>query len=254
MDRPNQAHAAPDDARALDGLDRRQALQRLVVGGAIVWSAPLISRTAYAAGPTSCTNNVVDWNSGSFTTGQTFSSTTVNGTTITLGPSSFFGGSAARSTNRTIIASPIGGYASRGLQLEQDAVTNGGQDVALNFSKTVYSVSFTITDIDNLNNGWSDRVAITSPATYTFSVPTTFVGGGPTGAVIGNGKNVSPTSNAVGPFRNSNTNFNYSNSQNNGNVTLSFPGPLTSIGLRFSCVSQQGSNQLIKFSNISFCA
>lgn len=235
-------------------IERRQALKRLAVGGAIVWTAPLISRTAFAAGPTSCTNNVIDWNSGSFTTGQTFNSTTVGGTTITLSPSTFFGGSAARATNRTIIAAPIGGVASRGLQLEQDAVTGGGQEISLTFSTTVYSVSFVITDIDNSTGNWTDRVSIIEPATFSFAVPTSFVGGGPAGVVIGNGKNVAATDSTVGPFRNSNTNNNYNNSQNNGNVTVTFPGPLTTITLRFACAGQQGNNQLIKFSNISFCS
>lgn len=234
------------------GLDRRSALRRLAVGGAIVWSAPLISSTAFAAGPTSCVNATFDWNTlGS--PGTTFSSATVNGVTLTLDPSTFFGGTTARSTNRTIIASPIGGLNTQGIQFEQTPINGGGQNISFSFSTSVYNVSFTITDIDDLNGNWSDRITIVSPTNYTYSIPTSFVGGGPAGSIIGAGT-ASGTTTTTGPFRNSNTNNNYSNSQNNGNVTLNFPGPLTNISLKFSCAALSGgTNQLIKISPMAFC-
>lgn len=237
------AHASPEQpSTSTSDLDRRDVLRKLAVGGAVVWSAPLIASTAHAAGPTSCVGATVDFND--FATGSTFTSATVNGVTMTLSPSTFFGGSAARSTNRTIIGSPIGGISSKGLRLEQDAVTNGGQEISLTFSQAVYNVSFIITDIDRLDGAWNDRVSIVAPTVFSYSIPS-----GST--VIGAGT-ATGTGTTNGPFRNPNS-LNYNNSQNGGNVLVTFPGPVTVITVRFACGNQESSNQLINLSNISFC-
>ena len=220
-------------------------MRRLAVGGAIVWSAPMISSTAFAAGPTSCVNQSFDWNTLG-TPGTTFTSATVGGITMTLDPSTFFGGTTGINNNRKIIASPIGGIATQGVQFEQTPVNAGGQNISFSFSAAVYNVSFTITDIDTLNNSWSDRIIVTSPTNFTYSVPSgsTIIGAG---TATGN-------TNTTGPFRNSNNNLNYNNNQNGGNVTLTFPGPLTSFKLQFTCSTiAGGSNQLIKISPIAFC-
>ena len=231
------------DGVSPSGLDRRDALKKLAVGGAIAWSAPMIAKTAYAAGPTSCVTGTVDFNS--YATGATFTSATVNGITMTLEPSVFYGGSAARATNRTIIGSPVGGITSKGLRFEQDAVTGGGQEITLTFSQAVYNVTFFITDIDNLTGGWTDRIIILNPTNYTYTVPT---GSNVIGAGTATG-----TTTTTGPFRNSNTNNNYPNSSGAGNVLIDFPGPLTEFKMRFQCAGQQSSNQLINLGNISFC-
>jgi hypothetical protein len=236
------AHASQATSTSTHDPDRRDVLRKLAIGGAVAWSAPLIASTAHAAGPTSCVGATVDFND--YATGSTFTSATVNGVTMTLSPSTFFGGSAARGTNRTIIASPIGGISSKGLRLEQDAVANGGQEISLTFSQAVYNVSFVITDIDTSNGNWSDRITIVTPTVYSYSVPT-----GST--VIGAGTATGNTT-TTGPFRNT-QNFNYLNPSNGGNVEVTFPGPVTTFTMRFSCASQESSNQLINLSNISFC-
>ena len=224
---------------------RRDALRKLAVGGAVVWSAPLIARTASAASATSCVNRVVNFNT--FTTGATFSSLNVGGTTMTLSPSVFSGGTAALGTNRTIVASPQGGVATKALRFEQTPVNNGGQLITLSFSQTVYSVTFTITDIDNLDGSWSDRIVINAPTTFTVTKPA-----GST--VIGAGT-ASGASTTTGPLRNSNADNNFPNTSAGGNAILSFPGPLTSLSFRFSCANEDGGqNQLINVTNMSFCS
>ena len=217
--------------------DRREALRRLAVGSAVVWSAPLISQTAFASSATSCVNRVLNWNN--FAAGSTFNSTVVSGTTITLSGSAFFGGSAARPANRTIRAAPIGAINTRGLELNQDAVEDGGQVISLTFSQTVWAVSFTITDVDRSEDNWSDRVSILPPATFGFSFPP--------------GSGVSGAGTLANPFRNT-TNFNYDDNSPAGNVLVTMPGPLTTITIRFACASDDGSNQRINFTNILFCA
>jgi hypothetical protein len=240
---PLDAPASPNPREA-DGESRRDVLRKLAIGGAIAWSAPLIASTAHAAGPTSCEGAEIDFND--YAVGDTFTSATVNGITMTLGASSFFGGSAARATNRTIIGSPIGGIDSKGLRLEQDAVNGGGQEISLTFSQAVYNVTFVITDIDNSEGttGWSDRIVIVEPTVYSYSFPT-----GSTVIGAGTATGSTPT---TGPFRNS-ENFNYLNPSPGGNVTVVFPGPLTTFTMRFQCADRQGRNQLINLSNISFC-
>ena len=240
----DDALAAADGADA-GGLDRRQLLARLAVGGAIAWGAPLIAKTAQAASPTSCVNYTLDWSTLG-TPGTTFSSATVGGTTITLDASTYFGGTTGINNNRKIIAAPIGGINSQGIQFEQTPINGGGQNISFSFSQAVYNVSFTITDIDTLSGNWSDRIIVVSPTNYTWSIPS-----GST--VIGAGT-ASGTTTTTGPFRNSNNDLNYANASNGGNVTLTFPGPLTNFKLQFACSTiSGGSNQLIKISPIAFC-
>ncbi|MCB0965103.1 MAG: hypothetical protein KDA98_17635, partial [Acidimicrobiales bacterium] len=80
-----------DDTGRPDGIDRRDALRKLAVGGAVVWSAPLIAKTAGATSASSCTTNVVDWEL--YNVGDTFTSTTVGGITMSINSPDFFGGS-----------------------------------------------------------------------------------------------------------------------------------------------------------------
>ena len=115
------------------------------------------------------------------------------------------------------------------------------------FSYPVYNVSFTITDIDNQNNSWSDRVTFT-PVPTSNSKPVN--NGNP--RVIGNGASAGNT-NTTGPFRNNNTDTNLDDSSNRGNVTVSWTGPITSIVLDFWCAAEDGSNQRICIGDINFC-
>ncbi|MFN8019190.1 MAG: hypothetical protein U0P45_13855 [Acidimicrobiales bacterium] len=246
------AHLEPTSEPADDqpGLDRRQLLARMAVGGAIAWGAPLIAKTAQAASATSCVNYTLDWSTlGS--PGTTFTSTTVGGTTITLDASTYFGGTTGINNDHKIIAAPIGGMNVQGIQFEQTPKSGGGQNISFSFSQAVYNVSFTITDIDTLNGNWSDRITVVSPTNYTSSFPSgTLLTG--TGAI----GTANPPTNAVpgDPFRNTDTNNNLPNSSNQGNVTLTFPGPLTQFKLIFWCSTiAGGQNQLIKISPIAFC-
>lgn len=241
-----------DDRAHLEALDRRAALRKLAVGGAVVWSAPLIAKTAHAASATSCTSNVLDWND--FTADTEFTDATVGGVTVTLEPSTFFGGTTALGTNRNIRTGPQGGVAGQALRFEQTPIEDGGQVITLSFSQTVFTVSFTITDIDNsIGGGWSDRIEVISPTNYTFTVPPQSDDDIPTSTtdtntVIGDGT-------AGDRFRNSNNNYNYLNQYDNGNVTLTFPGPLTQIQIHFLCAATDGGgNQLINVLPLGFCS
>jgi hypothetical protein len=131
---------------------------------------------------------------------------------------------------------------------EQSPTKDGGQTITFSFSKTVYELSFNITDIDNGldDNGifaWADRIVIVSPKTYNYTVP---IGS----SVIGDGTSVGTTA-ISGPFRNNN-NLNYDNSSPAGNILISVPGPLTSFTFTLSSAAGGSSSQRTTLGNISF--
>ena len=224
---------------------RRRVVQQLAAGGAIVWTAPLIAKTAYAASAASCTDRVLSWNA--FTAGSTFSSTTIAGVTVTLGPSTFYGGSSALGTNRTIRSGPQGGVPGNALRLEQTPVNGGGQIVTFTFSQQVFNVTFTVTDLDNVAGNWSDRLVVLDPATFT--------GSAPAGSTVIGAGTASGNQSTTGPYRNSQADNNIPNTSNAGNIRLTFPGPLTQVQLRYVCASPSGGqNQLVNITNIGFCA
>ena len=244
-----------DDTGRPDGIDRRDALRKLAVGGAVVWSAPLIAKTAGATSASSCTTNVVDWEL--YNVGDTFTSTTVGGITMSINSPDFFGGSgllAGGGRDRKVQPAPFGSINRNSLMFEQLPRTGGGQNIVFTFSQTVYNINFVITDIDNFSQngaGWSDRITINSPATYTYATTSTQWTG--TSNIIGNGTS-SGTTTTTGPFRNSNGNNNYQDNSPAGNIEITMPGPLTSFSFTFSCANiQHGGNQRVNFSNISFC-
>lgn len=236
-------------------LARRQALAKIGIGGALVWSAPLISATAHAQTvPSGCFLRTLDWST--FTLGSTFTSTTVGGVTVSL--STTFGtNTTAQAGNRTIVAGPQGGLTGQFLRLNQTARadTNNGQTVTFTFSPAITSLSFTVTDIDNLNNGWSDRIQVNT-AGFGYTVPTgsSVIGigaaGNGTGGTTTDGNGGSNT--GTGSFRNSVNSQNFAPADDDGNLVLTHAGPITSFAFRFWCGSYAGSNQLINISNLTF--
>ena len=70
---------------------------------------------------------------------------------MTLSQSSFFGGSSALPTaNRKVQLGPTGGIPGKALTFAQTPKTDGGQNITFTFSVPIYSLTFFITDIDNV--------------------------------------------------------------------------------------------------------
>jgi hypothetical protein len=256
MDQADGGHGTGVPAGGLSGaVGRRQAIQKLAVGGAIVWGLPLISATAHAqAVPSGCVPLTVDWST--FAAGSSFTSTTVGGVGVSVA-SSFDGGSGAQAGNRTIVAGPQGNLAGNFLRFNQLARTNSGQTITFSFTQPVQDISFVITDIDNASGNWSDRITVnTAGSTFSFPAPSTVIGVGATGNGTGgtttDGNGGSNT--ATGAFRNSIDNLNILPADGRGNLALGFTGPITSFSFRFWCGGYSGSNQLINVGNISFLA
>lgn len=226
-------------------VSRREAMRKTAVGAGVAgaaWAAPQIVSTE-AAAAASCNPGTLSWSG--FTIGSTFTSAVVNGVTVTLSTTTL-PGTTLLSTNRTIRASPNGGISAPVLQFQQLPNAIGiGQDITFSFDAPVSNLSFSLYDIDNLSGGWGDRIQVFT-AGYTSSIPSTFTPATPTGNVIGDGT-------AGNRFRGSNTNANWNDSSNRGNVTLTYAGPITSFSFRYqNAANTGGGNMRIGISDITW--
>ena len=101
-------------------LTRRDALRKAAVGAGVAgaaWAAPQIL-SLDAAAAQSCVPGTLDWDS--FSTGATFTSTVINGITVTLSISALAGTTLAP-LNGTIRDAPNGGINQKGLYLGMDS-------------------------------------------------------------------------------------------------------------------------------------
>jgi hypothetical protein len=214
---------------------RRSLLTKGAMGAAAAWAAPTLLSSPASAGPGSCTPLVLDWDN--FALGSVFSATTISGITVTLTVAALPGTTLAP-TNRTIVAGPSGGIAGRALFFGQNSNANNvGQTVTFSFSSPVENISFTVTDMDNVTNGWADRLRINT-AGYTFA----FAG---TTLMTGVGS-------VADPFRNTNNNLNLANTDARGNVTITYAGPISSFSFQYYNASATGTSQLIRVTDITF--
>jgi hypothetical protein len=178
---------------------------------------------------------VLDWDL--FTLGSVFTSTSVGGVTISLTvvplPSTNL-----TPNNTTVVASPSGGINEQALLFQQTSDALGvGQTVTFSFSSPVTNVSFTITDIDNSTGQWADRLVIqTAGYGFSFAAGTLMTGDGTVGT----------------PFLNSNANLNLPHTDDRGNVTISYAGPISSFTFEyFNGVATNGTQQ-IRVTDIAF--
>lgn len=125
--------------------------------------------------------------------------------------------------NLTVHAAPTGGLPQAGIEIRnqfETADTNtsaNNQTLTITFSRRVYSLNFTLTDLDNSANH-RDAVAIEgAPFTYDYLV----------------GSQVQGVGSLSNPFRVTGT-VNYDNStDNSGNVRISMAGPVTQFSIRY---------------------
>lgn len=150
----------------------------------------------------------------------------------------------ARSTNKTIRDPLQGGVNEKALRFEQTPVSGGGQTIRMTWNKQVRNVTFSFFDIDNsTSSGWSDRIVInTTP--FTFETTDVFPGSTVNGAGTSDD-----------PFKNTQTNNNLPNTSDQGNLQVTWAGPLFFVEFQFKCAAAAsgGTNQLINISDVSFC-
>jgi hypothetical protein len=216
---------------------RRLLLAGLATGGAFV--APQITSVASAASSTSCGtgNELLDFDD--YTAGTTFNSRSFGSLTLTISTVAF-AGTTLFASNRTVQNGPAGGVFQRYLRFEQvPNATGRGQTITIAFSSPVTNLSFSLFDIDTTNNGWRDEIFIDTTG-FTFSIPAG------SDVVQGGGGNSNR-------FRSSNNDNNVDADENDGNLNLGHPGPLTSFVIRYQNGNENGSsNQWIGMSDITF--
>jgi hypothetical protein len=224
-------------------LDRRTLLRRAAIGGAAIWATPMMHSVASAQAAPSCGPGHagrLDWDT--FATGSLFTSALVG--TINIGVAvSGVTNTSLLPDNRRVLAGPAGNINQKHLRFEMvpsngTAANGSRQTVTWTFSSPVTNVVFTFFDIDNVTNSWGDRLVMNTTG-FTFSIP-------PGGTVIGNGTNGNR-------FRNSLTNNNLPATDNRGNLTIRYAGPLTTFNFTYrNEVNSGGGNQLISMSDITF--
>lgn len=258
-------------------------LRKLAIGGSIVWASPMIaSRASALMPPSQCVNNaVLNWttlypganNNPNLTNPVAI---VVPGTGVTVTISSTIVGTTAMSRNFQVQPSPHGGITGKSLMFEQYPWPNtnssgtgsstsgngsGGQTITISFSTTVRNIRFTLTDIDNDQGNWSDRVTFNGG---TLTPPTSYVrgsdligvgatGNGTGGMNTGDGNGGSTTT--TGAFRNGVNDNNLDDTEANGNLAVTYAGPTATVRFRYWNGGEgagTSSNQRINLSNITF--
>lgn len=218
------------------GTDRRRLLQIGAAAGVAAWVAPdVFTMAAHAQGTLPCVPVTLDWND--YTIGSSFTSAVVGGVTVSVATVATGAGVLA-ANNLTITNSPSGGIPTQSLLIAQNALSNGvGQDVTFTFSAPVTNLSFTLTDIDNATNAWIDRLTIlTAGYTFAFAAPTLVAGDGT----------------ALTPFISTQANPGLPNTDNRGNVTLTWVGPVSAVTIRYRNGNVNGTTQLVRVTPINF--
>jgi hypothetical protein len=213
-------------------IDRVRPSRRAVVHGA-AWSVPVVAVAATAPAYAASCGVVETLNWSSYSNGTVFSSAQFDGNTLSISQSGNLGPDSGK-----VIYQPEGGYNPALRFYPANNVNGSSVTVTVTFTRPVKDLTFEILDIDNSRDGntwyWRDRVEIlTTPFTGTKG-----------SRVEGNGTNASPYQNT--------TNTALDNSSPNGNVTLKWAGPLTTVSFRYYQVGSPTGTPHTGLSPISF--
>jgi len=144
--------------------------------------------------------------------------------------------------NLQVHPSNVGGLGQRGLAFFQTRNNNAnstntyGQTVLIDFNgRSVYDLSFTLTDIDSSNNNYTDNIG--------FSVAPTTV------QLLGS--NLQGVGTYGNPFKKTGNNFPIAEDNGGGNVRVTFAGPLTTLTMKY-WNSQDDNQQVVYLADISF--
>lgn len=227
----------PELAPTSESLNRRG----LIKGAA--WSVPVMAVAAATpfAVASQCLLATLNWNN--IATGSTVGQQNVGITpALTVTPSiSYATGTTQSGTSGQTVAGPQGGIAGRYYRVEYlNPSATASATVTFTFNRAVRNLSFTLADID-ANNFYRDSVRVITPGfTFALTNPTLVVGNGQTGNEF----------RAVAT-----SNVNIPNSDNRGNVTLSWAGAVSSVSFVYRNVGVVGSgNMAIGVSNLTFQA
>lgn len=218
---------------------------RRSVAAGLAWAVPVIAVGAAApkaaASPCAPQAYLLDW--GGTRTTYTRNSAT-SGTAavdpdgagpiapVTMSIASVFtgpmqaGSETGANNNIRVSTTGVGGTGQVGLMFHQ--TLNGSlqatppqraarQAITFTFSEPVTGLSFTVTDIDSNQGDFNDRIELSGAFTYAIA-NTTRLGGAGTQA---------------SPFAPTSTNFPVADTQNAGNVTITYPGTITTFTITY---------------------
>ncbi|WP_460466981.1 hypothetical protein [Calidifontibacter terrae] len=199
----------------------------------VAWSVPVLTVGAPAAVAAASAGppTKLDWNNvpaGRFTSGVAGLVTVAATLTITEG--------SALSRNGVVASDTQGGDTGRKYFLElapKNKQKGADETITFSFSEPVKDVSITLYGVDN--SGTGDQVTVLT--------------GGFT--VSGKGSKVSGDGTAASPFTGTAP---VAATSTDGNVTLTWPGPLSSIAMRYFNGDAGTANMVIAMSGINFTA
>lgn len=240
-------------------LDRRSALKKVGVAGAIAWMAPTVISLHTPAAAASCPGGVVDWVTGGFSAGQPgalanypWTVGTYNGTTVTFSwqngtaPAVLFGGTGTGAQPAVTLGGITGVFQIR----KNSAAHNGSAILWIAFSPAAVNLAFTIMDIDLDTSGssnYTDEVRITPFTNPTGPTRTegTFT---PLGTTT-----LSPSTPDTANEATYTGTVPVASSSPDGSLGVSIPGPVSRVRIRYrSTQSGTGTNQWIGISNIAW--
>lgn len=233
-------------------LTHTRRISRRTLTAGLAWTVPAVAvagaAPAFAASCTLSTTQNVTWaaNADNDSSYRTQTGTTANTSSVSV-TTAFTGTSGGIDTSfnmssRTVATTNDSIIISNDVPYSTSTPAANYQDVTFTFSKPVYNLTFTIDDIDRINNGgtypgYYDQVALLSLSTYTATKGSYLTGSGTTG---------DPWRTAV------DVNGSYDARQS---VTVSFAGPVTSFTIRFwtsTADSRTTEYQFIRLGSMSY--
>lgn len=214
----------------------KSTLSRRSVLTTAAWSAPVIAVTAAtpAFAASQCVPTTLDWNTSAAGTRPT--TVTIPGATPTL-TATFavaYASGTPTAASGTVVAGPQGAVTGNYYRVEfANPAANVSSTVTITFDRAVRGVNFTILDID-ATASYRDEIEVLTPG-FTAT---------PASRVIGTGT-------SADPFRMNTPYANIAPTSADGNLQLSWAGPLSSVSFRYFNANVTGSqNMVVGISNI----
>ncbi len=189
------------------------------------WSIPVVSLAvaapAMAASGCKMTTGQLNWSSfaaGSNQTGKVLATTGGTGVTVTISLS----GDTGATGNGIVTTTSTGGKSPVMRFTSLNNVRNTSQVITITFNKPVQNLTFSLLDIDSTPGGYYDNVIISTTG-FTATKHSNVIGAG---TANGNGNN-------SGPFRAPDDDSPVAGSSADGNVDLSWVGPVNSVAFTY---------------------
>jgi hypothetical protein len=219
----------------------RQVGRRAVTRGA-AWSIPVVSLAvaapAMAASGCKMTTGTLSWDvypAGSKQTGVALATAGGTGVTVTVTVS----GDTGAAGNGLVTSESTGGLSQVMRFYDLNNKLDTSQTVTLTFSQPVQNLSFSLLDIDS--HGDNERTAYADLVVINTA-----------GATSVKHENVKGSGTAASPFRAANNDSPVLDSSANGNVDLSWTGPVSSVSFTYAQNGKVDGSPFIGISDLSW--